>query len=450
MPQNQYFIENLIELRSHYQSNIEDTERDLIHATEQLAHINALLVDQLVVNQQFTESLLQLRQHYQELRSQHHQKAQNAKEQIAHVNALLAHSLVLQHTQQQPISIQSATLEQQALFEAIANNGEELHRQSPELARESKPPEILEQPIASDDRQGVGGAIAAPTESPQQNLEMAESPESLAISEPQIRADSHQRAQNGEQPSPQKPESPETPPQIPTDSNQVKQQPEPEPSIELSDVEDSQKRAPSDKPAPSPSSRKAAPLKTPLLAQYQHLTKSEAIENLLHEHSGTVLHVDYIIRALYGELPSEDITTEMPRIKDSLKKGVAKGLWDTVPDEAGCYTADIKLADKEVEPPKVEAKKRQSRKPNTKATEGMLPRYQNLTFTQAVESVMRDRSGEIITTDIMARALYGELEGSAFVEARNKIGKIMWSGASQGRWQSVPEQKGAYTLQLGR
>ena len=116
MPQNQHFIQNLIEMRSHYQSLIRDAERDSNHATEQLAHVNALLVEQLAVNQQFTESLLQLRSHYQALRSQHHQKPQNAKEQIAHVNALLADSLVLQHSQQQPISNQAATLEQQALI----------------------------------------------------------------------------------------------------------------------------------------------------------------------------------------------------------------------------------------------------------------------------------------------------------------------------------------------
>jgi hypothetical protein len=185
---------------------------------------------------------------------------------------------------------------------------------------------------------------------------------------------------------------------------------------------------------PSASSRKAAPLKTPLLPQYQHLTKSSAIENLLHEHSGTILHVDFILRALYGDLTPKDITTEMPRINDSLKKGVAKGLWDRVPDEVGCYTADIKLVDREVELEKVEERKPQRRKPNSKATQGMLPRYQNLTFTDAVESVMRDRSGEIITSDIMARALYGELEGPALVEARNKVGKVLWSGGSQGRW----------------
>ena len=80
----------------------------------------------------------------------------------------------------------------------------------------------------------------------------------------------------------------------------------------------------------------------------------------------------------------------------------------------------------------------------------MLPRYRDLTFTDAVEIVLRDRSGEIITSNIMTRALYGELEGQDLVETRNKIGKIMWSGASQGRWQSVPGQKGACTLEFGK
>ncbi len=202
MPQNYQFIQNLLELRSHYQSNIEDAERDSNHATEQLAHINALFVDQLVVNQQFTESLLQLKAHYQALRSEHHQKTQNVKEQIAHVNALLADSLVLQHSQQQPISIQAATREQQALCGAIAGNGEESQKQEPELARESKPPEISQQ-VASDISQEEHdeampkavrfATIANPSEeSPQQNLKTAESLELPQVSELQITTDSHQ------------------------------------------------------------------------------------------------------------------------------------------------------------------------------------------------------------------------------------------------------------------
>lgn len=262
MPQNQSFIQNLIEMRSHYQSNTEDAERDSNHATEQLAHINALLIDQLAVNQQFTESLLQLKSHYQELRSQHHQQVQSAKEQIAHVNALLADSLVLQHSQQQPISIQAATLEQQALMGAIADNREESQRQELGLARESKLSEISQQ-IILDDGQGVGdGAIAVPSESPQQNLEVAELPELPQVSEPQI----------------------------PTDSHQVDHpQPKLEPPTELPDVENSPsdaERSPFDQSATSSLSRHAALLKTPLLPQYKHLTKSEAVEKLLQQEEG--------------------------------------------------------------------------------------------------------------------------------------------------------------------
>ncbi len=395
MPQNQYFLQSLIEMRSHYQSQIGDTERDSNHATEQLAHINALLVDQLVVNQQFTESLLQLLKHYQGLRSKHNQKVQNAKEQIAHVNALLADSLVLQHSQQQPISIQAANLEQQALMGAMLR----ADTRNATIANQSE-------------------------ESLQQNLEVAESPELPQVSEQQI----------------------------PTDSHQVDPQPELEPPTELPDVEDS----PNER-SPSLSARQATLLKTPLLPQYEHLSKSEAVEKLLQENEGKVLHLNYIIRALHGELKPEDIAAEKSRMSDSLKKGIAKGLWDRVPDSPGYYTIDMKLVDSEAEQKKVEQRKPQRRKPNSKATEGMLPRYRGLTFTDAVESVMRDaeggslrdhRSGEVVTSDIMARALYGELEGQDFIEARNKIGKIMWSGASQGRWQSVPGRKGAYMLNL--
>jgi hypothetical protein len=45
------FIKNLISLRDHYESVLSESERNAGHAREQLAHINALLVDQLVTPQ---------------------------------------------------------------------------------------------------------------------------------------------------------------------------------------------------------------------------------------------------------------------------------------------------------------------------------------------------------------------------------------------------------------
>ncbi len=462
MLQNHQVIESLIEMRSHYQSLVDHAERSFYHASKQLEHINPLLVDQLGKKQQGVEALLQLRFHYQSLYSEHQQIAVHTKEQLNHVNALLADQAVLQHNEQQSISTQSATIEQQALQgviptadthnATIAHLGEEFQRQSPEVVQEPESLDGSEQQITLDSSQGQQDRVIADNvKEPSPNLEVVESSDTPAPSVPPIALDISFRAQaedKSELPELEPPEA--SAPQISKEPSQVKQQLELESSTASPSVEDSFERSFVDKPAPSPLSRHAAPLKTPLLPQYQHLTKSEAIEKLLHEHSGTILHVDYIIRALDGELPPKDITTEIPRINDSLKKGVAKGLWDRVPDEAGCYTADIKLVDKEVEPKLFEQKKRQPRKPNSKVTEGMLPRYRDLTFTEAVETVLRERSGEIVTTDIMARALYGELEGSALVEAKKKVGKILWSGANQGRWQSVPGQKGAYTLDVSK
>jgi hypothetical protein len=45
------FIKNLISLRDHYESVLSESERNAGHAREQLAHINALLVEQLVTPQ---------------------------------------------------------------------------------------------------------------------------------------------------------------------------------------------------------------------------------------------------------------------------------------------------------------------------------------------------------------------------------------------------------------
>ena len=41
-----------------------------------------------------------------------------------------------------------------------------------------------------------------------------------------------------------------------------------------------------------------------------------------------------------------------------------------------------------------------------------------------------------------------EIEGKALTKAKAQVGKILWNGAKQGRWNSVPGQLGAYTLQL--
>ncbi len=194
--------------------------------------------------------------------------------------------------------------------------------------------------------------------------------------------------------------------------------------------------------------RQLPPVKTPLLPQYANLTKLQAVEKLLREHSGSILDTNDIIYALHGKLEPEEIKEEKPRMYDTLKKGVEKGLWDRVPNSPGCYTLDLKLLESEAKKKEAEDNKRQGRKSRYKPRDEMLRRYQNLSFTDAVETVLRENAGQTLTTDKVAKELYGELKGYALTKAKEKIGKTLWSGASQGRWQRVPGKLGSYTLDL--
>lgn len=391
MPHNQHFIHSLVEMREHYQALQIECDRACSHATIQLDRINALVVDQLAENQH-VESLLKLRTHYQTLYAQQQQKAQSAKAQIAHINALIADQVVLQHNEQQ-ITFQSTTVEHKHLNEGLTQVTDESEQSSQQAAEQLEKPDSLKE-------------LAQPTP-----------------------LDSTQEKQDTEEPSLSQPEI-QTSTSIPEEQHS-------ESDLPIASLNTEHPNA-SDRPQQSRS------LKTPLLPQYQDLSKSEAVEQLLQENEESILHVDYIIRALHGELEPEDLKAEKPRMNDTLRKGVEKGLWDKVPDAAGCYTVDLKL---------VEQKSQRTKAQDAGGTSApllpvlpLLPRYRDMSFTGAVETVVRENAGEILTPETAARALYGEIEGKALTQAKAKVGKILWNGAKQGRWQSVPGRLGAYTL----
>ena len=51
-----------------------------------------------------------------------------------------------------------------------------------------------------------------------------------------------------------------------------------------------------------------------------------------------------------------------------------------------------------------------------------------------------------MNSEKVARVLFGEAEEEVFAAAKNKIGKALWSGANEKRWQGVPGKLGVYTL----
>ncbi len=108
MPLLKSFIENLIEMRSHYQGKIQQSDRLVTHAQEGLTHVNALLIDEFLDNQQFVENLRIMRSHYQGLVNEQKQQMASAKDQLVHINALLAEQMVVQHGEGQTIFFYSS------------------------------------------------------------------------------------------------------------------------------------------------------------------------------------------------------------------------------------------------------------------------------------------------------------------------------------------------------
>lgn len=314
-------------------------------------------------NQHFVESLIALRDHYQALLEEYDRQAVNVREQLTHVNALLVDQLVLSHNQQ-TVSIH-ASLNQ---------------HQTPALT----------------------GAV---------DIASDESPKDLG-------AESNQ-------------------PTSPDQSAMVQSEP-------------AQRKSPSVKEEFS-GGRSQLGGKTPMLPKFQQLTKLQAVENLLRENSGTILHIDYIIRILYGELQQDVFKGERQRMYQTLSEGTKKHLWEKVPEQVGCYTIDLKLVAPELvssieyPPHQVGTQEPQS---TGKSPSRMLPPYQDLTLIDAVEAIVRENPGKILTIDFVTRALHGELSGKALTEAKGRIGGALWSGAEQKRWQRVPNQMGRYTLDV--
>lgn len=393
MPPIESFIENLLEMRLHYQGQIQQCDRLVAHTQEQISHVNALLVDDALDNQQFVENLLQMRSHYQATVDEQRRASASAKEQLVHINALLAEQLVSQHENEQAISMQASTYKDNlALTQA---------------ALDDKIPSAVERLEADSASQQVE-AVEAPSQ--EQSTPALEQTSSTVIPQgkqgEELSKNQHSSVAN---------ELPALGVEADPLANQVSTHNQP---------------------------------KILLLPQYQHLTRSEAVEKLLQDNIGTILHTDYIVRSLYGNLEKEALKVEKQRLYETLGKGITKGLWDKVPDQPGCYTVDLKLVEREVKLDKKPASSGQAIAPISNAPLKLLPAYQHLNYTQAVATVLRENAGQVMSSEKIAQILYGNLEGKDLSKAKDKVGKILWTGARQKRWQSVAGKLGAYTVEV--
>jgi hypothetical protein len=201
--------------------------------------------------------------------------------------------------------------------------------------------------------------------------------------------------------------------------------------------------------------------KLPILAPYTGMSKVEAAAKIMQEQSGKVVHLDQIIHALHGELSETDLKVERDRMRNTLNRAIHQGLLAKVKNQEMSYTLDLKLLNSSGAG-KTAAKSRGKAKGNarTQSTNtapqpsnvneseqpGYQPQYQGNTLTESVENVMQAYPGKVMTTESVAKVLYGDIDSNTLIKVRKKLNGVFSRGISQQRWQRVRGQKGAYIL----
>ncbi|MBD2473033.1 hypothetical protein, partial [Nostoc sp. FACHB-145] len=233
----------------------------------------------------------------------------------------------------------------------------------------------------------------------------------------------------------------------------------------------------------------------PMLGEYQPLRRIEAVEKLLQQHKGSVCHIDFVVRSLYGELEPKAKKVVKGRVQSTLTQGKESGKWSLVPGKPGYYTVDLKSLNSKSKNSSSKPSKTQTKKPEPQAQtniseDSSSKPSQNQTEKpdpQAKANVSKDVSTETSQTQArkpspQAKAnvipLKGELEGKFLIDAisllleknprkvfdANEVinrlyGKInpeqtkqvrpavlneLSRGFRTGRFSKVPEEKGLY------
>jgi hypothetical protein len=189
-------------------------------------------------------------------------------------------------------------------------------------------------------------------------------------------------------------------------------------------------------------------LEIPLLPQYQHsLSRMEAIKQLLQEQIGTVCHIDFIVRSLYGELDSNLFRVVKGRVQSSLTQGRERNYWVTIPDEPGCYTVDLSLVAPSSRNSASRNIKNKNKKPFVPPTKTvpMLKVFEGQFLIDALTSLFEENPGKVFSVAEVIAGIYGELDSQQTREIKNKVLNELSRGYRTGRFSKVPNQIGLYT-----
>ncbi|TAF08671.1 MAG: hypothetical protein EAZ77_06570 [Nostocales cyanobacterium] len=186
----------------------------------------------------------------------------------------------------------------------------------------------------------------------------------------------------------------------------------------------------------------------PMLPEYKSLTRMEALKMLLHEYVGTVCHIDFIVRSLYGDLESTIFKIVKGRVQSSLTQGRERGYWSAIPNEPGCYTLVLSLLAPNHHNGSSSRAKHKQKKPfvssQTKEVP-MLEEFDGQFLIDALTSFLDQHRGRVFSVNEIVNGIYGELDDQEIREVKNKVLNELSRGHRTGRFSRVPNQIGFYT-----
>ncbi len=199
--------------------------------------------------------------------------------------------------------------------------------------------------------------------------------------------------------------------------------------------------------------------KLPLLAPYAHLSKIDAVGQVLQEHRDSNLNTETIIQILYGDLNAADLKAEQTRMRATLNHGARKKLWNRLEKRGGLYSLEIQNSSKKKGQTKAKSSRSQKTvektvdptskptpKQTTKKSAPGKAKAVGQSLMEKVINVMQAHPGKVMTSESVAQVIFGSLPSREWAAARKRISGIFSQGVRQDKWQRVSNEKGAYIL----
>lgn len=183
----------------------------------------------------------------------------------------------------------------------------------------------------------------------------------------------------------------------------------------------------------------------PMLPEYQSLNRTEAILKVLQKHAGTVCHISFIVRSLYGDLEPDIFKVVKGRVQSTLTRGRETGKWWLVPGRPGYYTLDLKWLNSNRSN---SSKQSKNKKPSPSAKTNLIPMVEEFSgqvLIDAINSLLQQNPGKTFTIAEVINGLCGEVDSQEFNPIKSKVLKELSRGHRTGRFSRVPGEIGLYT-----